>query len=357
LLFIPAKAPLDLFIRDAHRGLHLYVKRVFITDTAEDLMPAWLRFMRGVVDSEDLPLNISREVLQQNRQIQMIRKRLTKKILDTLAEMRTAEPESYRTFWKEFGAVVKEGIFQDHENREAILDISLFSSTHSGDELTSLKEYIARMKEGQENIYYITGDDRMVLENSPHLEAFRQKGYEVLLLADPVDGIWTTTDAEFDGRAFRSAARGMVELGTEEEKREAEEKRSEGQREFGAVLMAIQENLNDRIKEVRLSSRLTSSAVCLVADEHDLSPQMERLMRAMGQEVPHAKPIMELNPDHPLLARMQALYQKDALSRILADYAELLYGQAALAEGMQVPDPARFSRLVADLMVKAAGED
>jgi len=352
LLFIPSKAPFDLFMREGERGLHLYVKRVFIMDDAKDLIPLYLRFVRGVVDSEDLPLNISREILQQNRQIQMIRKRVTSKVLDTLAEMKEGDRETYRTFWGEFGAVLKEGIFQDPENATRILDLLLFRSTASS-EPTSLREYIGRMPEGQKDIYFISGEDPVVVENSPHIEAFREKGYEVLLLTDPVDEIWTESTSEFEGKKLQSITRGEIDLGTQEEKAKAEEERKEQIREFGALLSTIRSRLDEKIKEVRLSSRLRSSAVCLVADEQGVTPHLEKIMRAMGQEPPKTKRIMELNPEHPLLAKMQGILSNDPNDPRLGDYIDLLYGQALLAEGSQLPDPGRFSRLVADLMVQA----
>jgi molecular chaperone HtpG len=355
LLFIPSHAPTDLFFHEKTHGLQLYVKRVFILDEAKDLLPTYLRFVKGVVDSEDLPLNISREILQENRQIRMIRGRIARKTIETLAEMLRTDRETYLTFWKEFGAVLKEGIFQDFENRDAILDLALFASTNgangAGSTLTTLGEYVGRMKEGQDAIYFITGDNRDVLLKSPHLEAFLAKGYEVLLLSDPVDEIWAGNDIEYQGRKLRSVARGTVELGSEAERRIEEEKLAEGRKEFGEVLSAIQEHLKDHVSEVRLSTRLTSSAVCLVSGEHDMSPQMAKLFRAMGQAAPQTKRIMELNAEHPLLRTLQSIVASGGEGGKLGQYAELLYGQALLAEGAVPEDPVRFSRLVADLMV------
>ena len=352
ILFIPSKAPFDLFHQEGKRGLQLYVKRVFIMEDAEELLPLYLRFVRGVVDAEDLSLNISREILQQNRQIQQIRKRLTAKVIETLTTMKTSAPEKYRTFWAEFGRVLKEGTMQEPEQRKAILDISYFRSTASSD-LTTIADYIGRMKEGQSDIYYITGEDASVLASSPHLEAFVARGYEVLLLTDPIDELWTTSQPDIDGRKLSSVTRSGVDLGSEEEKKEAEEKKRESMAQHGAVLMAIKEALGDKVKEVRLSDRLTSSAACLTTDQGELSPQLERLMRAMGQDAPETKRVMELNPSHAVLRKLQEIYDRDSASPLLDEYAELLYGQALLAEGGQLHDPARFSRLVADLMVKA----
>ena len=357
LLFIPSHAPFDLFYHEKQHGLQLYVKRIFILDEAKDLLPTYLRFLKGVVDAEDLPLNISREILQENRQIRMIRNRIARKTIDTLAEMLRTDREKYLAFWKEFGAVLKEGIFQDHENRDALLDLALFSTTdpalRADAKLTTLGEYVARMKEGQEAIYFISGDNRDVLLQSPHLEAFDAKGYEVLLLSDPVDEIWANGEIEYQGRRFRSIARGAVDLGSEEERKADEAKREEGAREYADVLGALQKQLDENVSEVRLSSRLRSSAVCLVSGEHDMSPQMAKLFRAMGQEAPKSKRIMELNPDHPILRTLQSIVGAEGAEATLADYAELLYGQALLAEGVVPDDPVRFSRLVADLMVKA----
>ncbi len=266
--------------------------------------------------------------------------------------MKSAQSEKYLTFWAEFGRVLKEGTMQEPDHRKAILDLSLFRSTTQSD-LTTLAEYIGRMKEGQNDIYFITGEDHAVLAASPHLEAFTARGYEVLLLVDPVDELWTSSAQEVDGKKLVPVTRGGVEFGTEEEKKQAEEKKREGMAEHGAVLMALQQSLGEQVKEVRLSDRLTSSAACLTTDEGELSPQLERLMKAMGQDAPPVRRVMEINPSHPVLDRLQAIYNQDTSSPQIQEYAELLYGQALLAEGGQLPDPARFSRLVADLMVRA----
>ncbi|MCE7936063.1 MAG: molecular chaperone HtpG [Chlorobi bacterium CHB2] len=352
LLFIPSRAPMDLFTREGVRGLNLYVKRVFIMEDAKDLLPTYLRFVKGVVDSEDLPLNISREILQQNRQIQLMRKRITKKVLDTLGELRDSDGEKYKAFWDEFGSVVKEGVYQDEENREQLLGLGMFNTTN-GEGVATLSEYIERMKEGQEAIWYITGENLSVLRNSPHLEAFRDRGHEVILLSDAIDAIWTGVVEEFKGKKFQSITRGDVDLGSGEEKKEQEKERKEKTQEFGSLLGAIKERLHDDVKEVRISNRLRSSAACLVADEHDMTPQMEKIMRAMGQEPPRTKRIMEVNPDHPVLGKLLAMQSDNVSDPQLGDYIDLLYGQAILAEGGELPDPARFSRLVANLMVKS----
>ncbi len=353
LLFIPAHAPLDLFHRDGKHGIHLYVKRVFIMDDCKALLPEYLRFVRGVVDSEDLSLNISRELLQQDRQIQRIRKGVISKVLDTLKKVKDSESEKYEGFWHEFGRVIKEGIFSDHENQRALLDLMLCRSTMSDGAWTTLREYKARMKPDQTSIYYMTGESLSVLENSPHLEAFRDKGYEVLLLAEPVDEVWVQSVYEYDGTRLQSVGKGEVELGSEDEKKQDAAKREEDAKEFHDLLDAIKNHLDEYVKEVRLSSRLRTSAACLVSEAGGLTPQLEQMMKAMGQDVPVTKRILEVNSSHPLLEKLHALYETDATSAAWKDYAELLYGQAVLAEGGELPNPSRFSKLVADVMVKA----
>lgn len=354
LLYLPSKAPFDMYYREAVRhGVHLYVKRVFIMDECKELLPEYLRFVRGVVDSEDLSLNISRELLQQNRQIMRMNKGIVSKVLSALKELRDSDAEKYKTFWGEFGRVLKEGLFQDHDNQASLLDLALFASTQDASQLTSLKAYVERMKPGQEAIYYMTGETRKQIENSPHLEAFKAKGYEVLLLSEPVDEVWTASVFEFEGKKLQSIGKGAVELGTEEEKKEAEETRKKKQEEFHSLLECLKNKLDEHVKEVRLSSRLTSSAACLVSDTHDMSPQLEQMMKAMGQNLPGIKRILELNPEHPILGKLQDLFTRDATNPALSDYAQLLYGQAVLAEGGELPDPAHFSKLVSNLLLKA----
>lgn len=354
LLFIPSQAPFDLYFREGRRGVQLYVKRVFIMDDCQDLLPEYLRFVKGVVDSEDLSLNISREILQQNRQIQRMRKGIVGKVLEALSAMKDKDEAKYRTFWQQFGPVLKEGAFQDHENRAKLLDLFLFDST-AGDERTSLRAYAGRMKPGQDAIYYVTGRSRGAAEASPHIEAFREKGYEVLLLTDNVDEVWTQYAPEFDGKPLKSIARGDVELGSEEERKQAEETRKEKQEAHKSLLEALKKPLEDYVKDVRFSARLTESPACIVGDMSDMSPQLEQILRAAGQEAPAVKRILELNPAHPILDKLQGIHDADAGDPRIGEYARLLYGQAVLAEGQQPPDPAAFSRLVAKLMVDAAG--
>jgi len=355
LLYIPSKAPWDLAYRhmDKARGVHLYVKRVFIMDDCSDLLPEYLRFVRGVVDSEDLPLNISREILQQNRQIQRMNRGVTAKVLGALKDLAEKDPEKYAAFWAEFGRVLKEGLFQDAENRGALLDLARLRST-AGDAETSLADYVSRMQPGQTEIYYLTGDNLETLRRSPHLEGFAAKGWEVLLLSDPVDEVWTGAVEKYGDFAFVSAARGTAAAGTEEERKQEEEARSEREKEDAPLLARMKEALGDRVKDVRLSSRLTESAACLVSDEGDLSPQLERILKAMGQEAPAVKRILELNPDHPVMVALRRRHAEDPDAPVVAEYAELLHGQAVLAEGGQLPDPAAFARRVADLMARAA---
>jgi molecular chaperone HtpG len=344
LLFLPSRAPHDLFQRDGRRGLQLYVKRVFIADDSRELMPDYLRFVKGVVDAADLSLNISREILQQDRHIQMIRRRLVKKVLSTVKDMMTSAPDKYATFWREFGRAVKEGLLGDADNQKAILDVATFAST-AGAEPTTLAAYVERMKEGQEEIYFLTGESRSQVENSPHMEAFRAQGYEVLLLTDPVDEIWVEAVPEYDGRRLQSIARGSVDL----PKGDEDEKPSE---DFDPLLGFLRTALAEQVKEVRLSHRLTTSPACLVSDADDITPTLEKMYRAMGQEIPKVKRILELNPAHPLVAGLRAAHDRDAADAGLTETAELLYGTALLAEGGDLDDPARFAKLLADRLAR-----
>ncbi|MGH4007204.1 MAG: molecular chaperone HtpG [Pseudonocardiaceae bacterium] len=348
LLFIPSRAPLDLFMRDRKRGVQLYVKRVFIMDDCEALMPEYLRFIKGVVDAQDLSLNVSRETLQQDRQIQVMRRRLVKKVLSAVKDMMTGNVDRYKTFWKEFGRAVKEGLVNDFENRDTILEIASFPSTHHADQLTTLREYIDRMKEEQEHIYYMTGESRQIIESSPHMEAFRAKSFEVLVLTDPVDEMWVESVGEFEGKRLQSIAKGQVDLDTEEEKKTAESEREQQQKDFAALLSWMTTRLQEDVKEVRLSSRLTTSPACIVGDTHDVTPTLEKMYRAMGQDVPRIKRILELNPTHPLVSALQKAYDARKDDAAVAETAELLYGMALLSEGGELSDPSRFIHLLAD---------
>ncbi|WP_280402619.1 molecular chaperone HtpG [Nocardia carnea] len=359
LLFLPSQAPFDLFTREHKRGVQLYVKRVFIMDNCEELMPEYLRFVKGVVDAQDLSLNVSREILQQDRQIQMIRKRLVKKVLSTVKELQGAEDQTkYRTFWQEFGRVLKEGLLSDFDNQATILEVSSFASTHSDTEATTLAQYVERMPEGQDAIYYMTGESREQVEKSPHLEAFRAKGREVLILTDPVDEMWVGSVTEFEGKRLQSIAKGEVDLETEEEKKESEALREQQDKDFAEVLTWLGKTLEDSVKEVRLSSRLTSSPVCLVGDVFDMTPMLERMYRASGQELPQFKRILELNPTHPLVTGLRDAYDSrkqdadEGKVPELTETAELLYGTAVLAEGGELKDPAKFAQILADRLTR-----
>ncbi|OBG53564.1 molecular chaperone HtpG [Mycobacterium sp. E735] len=353
LLFIPSHAPFDLFNRDAQTGIQLYVKRVFIMGDCDQLMPEYLRFVKGVVDAQDMSLNVSREILQQDRQIKAIRRRLTKKVLSTIKELQSERPDDYRSFWTQFGRVVKEGLLSDFDNRETLLQICSFASTRSEEEATTLAEYVERMKEGQEQIFFATGETRQQILKSPHLEAFKAKGYEVLLLTDPVDEVWVGTVTEFDGKPLQSVAKGEVDLSAEGDESEAE--REEQQKDFADLLTWMKETLSDHVKEVRLSSRLTESPACLITDAFGITPALARLYRASGQDIPVGKRILELNPNHPLVTGLREAQKKaegDAALAALAETAELLYGTALLAEGGALDDPARFAELLADRLTR-----
>lgn len=347
LLFVPGHAPHDLFTRDFKRGVQLYVKRVFIMDDCEALLPPYLRFVKGVVDAQDLSLNVSREILQQDRHIRLMQRRLTKKVLSTVKELMTKDADRYATFWREFGTVLKEGLLSDTENREAILAVSSFATTHADDEPTTLAQYLERMREGQDDIYYITGESRQSIENSPHMEAFRDKGIEVLLLTDAVDEVWVDAVGEYQGKKLRSIAKGAIDLDAKGDEK-AEEEREKQAEEYAGLLGWMGEQLDEDIKEVRLSARLTVSPACVVSDAHDLTPALENMYRAMGQEVPRTKRILELNPGHPLVKGLHQAYEERADRTELAESAELLHTLAVLAEGGQPKDPARFVKLVSD---------
>ena len=352
LLFIPAHGSPDLYTQGAKRGVQLYVSRVFVMDDCEALMPSYLRFVKGVVDSADLALNVSREILQQDRQIEAMRSRLTKKVLTTVKEMAAKRPEKYTTFWTEFGRVVKEGLLQDFANRERILEICSFDTTHDPSRRTTLREYVERMGEGQESIFYMTGESRPGIENSPYMEAFQAKGLEVLLLTDPIDEIWVDSIPEFDGKRFQSITKGEIDLdGQDEGAGEAE--REQQQEQFATLLTWMTTVLEKDVKEVRLSSRLTVSPACVVSDNFDATPALINMYRAMGQHIPQAKRILELNPTHPLVSGLKAAHAERPDDPKLAQTAELVHGMALLAEGGQLDDPSRFVHLMADHLGQA----
>jgi molecular chaperone HtpG len=348
LLFIPSHAPFDLFMRDGKRGVQLYVKRVFIMDDCEALMPHYLRFIKGVVDAHDLSLNISREILQQDRQIQNVRRRLVRKVLTTVKDMMSTQPNRYDTCWTEFGRAFKEGLLEDPDNRGLLLDILSVTSTADPEKQTTLRAYVDRMKDGQKDIYYMTGESRSMIEKSPHIEAFRGRGYEVLILTDPVDELWVEQVGAFDGRTLQSIAKGQVDLDTDEDRSALESQRDE----YAGLLAWLGSTLSEQVKEVRLSTRLTTSAACIVGDAHDMTPTLEKMYRAMGQDVPHVKRILELNPAHPLVTGLKAAQGEGRDDETLRSTAELLYGIALLAEGGELADPARFASLLADRLAQ-----
>jgi molecular chaperone HtpG len=353
LLYLPSKAPFDLYSPEMKRGVQLYVKRVFVMDECKDLMPTHLRFVRGVVDAHDLSLNVSREILQKDRQIQIIKKQLVKKVLSTLEELKKESKEQYLQFWGEFGPVLKEGLAgHDVQDRDKLLDLVLASSTKSASELTSLEDYVSRMKEGQDAIYFLTGPSREAVQKSPLLERFQEKGYEVLLFSDPIDEFWLERAPSFKDKPLKAIGRGEIELGTEEERKKENESLDEKQKEYGDLLACLRVHLQEEIKEVRLSSRLTSSASCLVSEEGDLSPRLERMLEQLGQKPPKAKRILELNPSHVVLGKLRTIFQESQNDPRLKLYAELLLGQAHLAESGNVPDPNAFSRVLAEVMIQ-----
>lgn len=352
LLYIPGQRPMDLMYRDGRFGLSLYVKRVFILSECEKLLPSYLRFVRGLVDAADMPLNVSREMLQQDRQIEAIRNRLTRKILETLAQMKEKNLEKYLKFWELFGQVLKEGLAMDFARCDELKELILFTTTKSG-KLTDLAGYLSRMPEGQKEIYYITGDSMKTVESSPLLEVFRDKGFEVIFFADHIDGFAVQGVREYKGKSLRAVGRGDLDLKSDEEKKAEQQKEKDFQGRYGKLLEAVKEILADRVKEVRFSKRLKDSAVCLVADDHDLGSQMEKFFEQMGQAVPKSKKILELNPEHGIVAVMGDIYEANRGDPRIARYARLLHDQALLSEGLAIEKPADFARDVAALMVEA----
>jgi molecular chaperone HtpG len=353
LLYIPSKAPFDLYSAEMKRGVQLYVKRVFVMDECKELMPTHLRFVRGVVDAHDLSLNVSREILQKDRQIQVIRKQLVKKVLSTLEDMKRDKfDDDYLAFWGAFGPVLKEGLLAfDAADKDKLLDLVVTHSTHAADKLVSLDDYVSRMKDGQDAIYFLSGPSYEAISRSPLLEAFTAKGYEVLLFTDPVDELWLERAPKFKDKPLTSIGRGEVKLGSDDERKQAAEALDEKQKEFADLLAFFRVQLQNEVKEVRLSSRLTASPVCLVSDEHDLTPRMQKILEQLGQKPPRIKPILELNPGHPLLPKLHALFTSNKADPRLATYAEVLLGQAHLADSGQLPDPAGFARALGDLML------
>ena len=350
LMFIPSSKPYDLMNPDRKNRLQLYVKRVFITDDCDDLMPAYLRFVRGIVDSEDLPLNVSREVLQHNVVVKRIRSALIRRVFNELQKKAEKDPEEFSKFWANFGAVLKEGLYEDHENRDKILEIVRFNSTAS-DKLISLAEYVERMKKGQTEIYYISGEGLDLVKASPQLEGFKARGIEVLLMTDPVDEFWLPMVGQFDDKPFTSATSGGVDLSkikNVKDKKENDDKNEAKKADDASVaklILALKESLGETVKDVCSSDRLTDSAVCLVAGEGDMDLHLERMLKMQGQmEVPTAARVLEINPAHPLIIKMSEVVNKPAKKTALNDMALLLFDQARIIEGEPVSDPAAFSQ-------------
>jgi molecular chaperone HtpG len=354
LLFIPSQAPHDLFYHGSQSGLRLYAKRVMVMENCENLLPRYLRFIKGVVDSADLPLNISRQTLQQDRHITQIRKWLTKKVLDMMAELFEKDYDKYLKFWGQFGRALKEGVSSDYENKDKILSLLLFESSGDPEKLTTLKGYVERMRDGQDEIYYLTGESRNVVENSPHLEAFKEKGYEVLYLTEPVDELLAQSLWDYEGKRLKSVGKGTVKLGDdEEEKEKAQAELMRKEEESADLLTALQKAVDEHVKQVRLSNRLVSSPACLVGTEMDYSPQMERLLQKGKGGGPRQRRILELNPNHEIFIKAYERFKQNKEDRSIGECAELLLGYSLLAEGSEIPDPTKFNRLVVDLMLKA----
>ena len=350
LLYIPARAPFDLFDRERRHGIKLYVQRVFIMDDVEKLLPNYLRFVRGVIDSNNLPLNVSREILQESKDIDSIRAGVVKKVLGLIENLSKSEDEEgkekYKTFYREFGQVLKEGVGEDFTNRERIAKLLRFMTTHSDvdEPVVSLDVYVQRMKEGQEKIYYVTADSLKAAKNSPHLEVFRKKGIEVLLLSDRVDEWLVSNLTEFEGKPLQSVAKGGLDLGNLEDEAEKEEREKETNA-FQELTEKLKQTLSEQVKDVRVTFRLTESPACLVADTYDMSGNLERLLKSAGQNVPHAKPILEINPHHPMVQRLKNEVEN------FEDWSHLLFDQALLAEGGQLEDPAAFVKRLNELLL------
>lgn len=354
LLYIPSRAPFDLWDRDSRHGIKLYVRRVFIMDDAKELMPNYLRFVRGLVDSDDLPLNVSREILQQNKVLDSIRSASVKKVLGLMGDVAKNDPEKYQTIWKEFGRALKEGPGEDFANRETIASLLRFSTTHDDKEeqIHSLDNYIERMKEGQDTIYYITAESFASAKNSPHLEVFRKKDLEVILLSDPVDEWLVSSLPEYKEKKLESVTKGELDLGKFEDEKEKKEQ-EEVNKDFEPVVDKIRKTLDEQVKDVRLTNRLTNSPACLVKDASDMSGNLERILKQAGQKVPTSKPILELNPHHPLVEKLKAEQDDSRFS----DMAFILFDQALLAEGGHLEDPATFVSRLNQLLLEMSKSD
>ena len=351
LLYIPSRAPFDLWNRDSRHGVKLYVRRVFIMDDAEQLMPTYLRFVRGIVDSNDLPLNISREILQHNRLIDTIRSNAVKKILGQLTDQATKDKEKYATFWQAFGRVLKEGLAEDHGNQETIVKLLRFTSTYSSSETqdVSLEDYVARMKEGQDKIYYLIAESFAAAKDSPLLEIFKKKGVEVLLLSDPVDFLLEGEIREFQGTTLQSVSRGEIDLSKLKVEEEEKEEQQESAGETQELLERLKTVLDEKVKEVRLTTRLTTSPACLVVDEYDMDPNLQRMLKAAGQTIPSAKPILEINAHHPIILKLG----DEGDEKRFTDWAFVLFDQSVLSLGEKLDDPINFVNRLNGLLAEA----
>ena len=351
LLYIPSKAPFDLWDRDRMHGIKLYVKRVFIMEDSEQLMPRYLRFVRGVIDTNDLPLNVSREILQSSKVIDTIRAASVKKVLSELGKMAKNKPEEYQEFWKEFGQVIKEGPGEDFGNKETLAKLLRFATTETGtaEQTVSLDDYIGRMKDKQEKIYYITAESFAAAKNSPHLEVFRKKGIEVLLLTDRVDEWLVNSLTDYEGKHLQSVAKGDLDLGELEDEEEKKQK-EEVDKNFEDLVERVKKTLDERVKDVRVTHRLTDSPACLVADNYDMSGNLERMLKAAGQDVPTSKPILELNPEHPMVVKLKDEQDDTQFN----DWTSIIFDQALLAEGGQLDDPASFVKKLNAMLLQRA---
>ena len=348
LLYIPSRAPFDLWDREQRHGVKLYVRRIFIMDDAKQLLPPWLRFIKGVVDSDDLPLNISREILQQNKVVDSIRSGCTKKIISLLKSMAKNDEEKYQKFWKIFGKVLKEGVVDTSDYKDELSDLFRFSSTHNDteDQKVSLKDYVGRMQDGQQAIYYVIADSYMTAKSSPHLEIFKKKNIEVLLLSEPIDEWVTTHLSEFDDKKLQSVNKGELDLGDIQD--ESEKKKGKKENKIHDDLVKrIKEVLDEKVKEVRITSRLTTSPACLVSDENDMGRHLEQILKASGQDIPGAKPILEINADHPIVKKISTEKDNDLFS----DWSHILFDQALLSEGGQLTDPVSFVNKLNSMIV------
>jgi molecular chaperone HtpG len=348
LLYIPSQVPFDLWDREQRHGVKLYVRRIFIMDDAKQLLPPWLRFIKGVIDSDDLPLNVSREILQQNKAVDSIRSGCTKKIISLLKLMAKNDEEKYQKFWKIFGKVLKEGVVDTSDYKDELSELFRFSSTHDDteDQKISLRDYVGRMQDGQKSIYYVVADSYMTAKSSPHLEIFKKKGIEVLLLSEPIDEWVTTHLSEFDGKKLQSVNKGELDLGDIQDENE-KKKNKKKNKIHDDLVKHIQEVLDEKVKEVRVTSRLTTSPACLVSDENDMGRHLEQILKASGQNIPGAKPILEINPDHPIIKNIIA--EKD--DELFSDWSHILFDQALLSEGGQLADPVNFVNKLNSMIV------